>query len=698
MGIQYQHWRIANYCVNVLSKGARELQIRRQALRWLLEHHRELGYDLSFDEDVADNVPVRRRRGQLTPSDGSSASNGRIWKDTVRELKTVLRKSPTHQAFDANLKLLCEHFGLESVEHKILELSCYYQISPTLKDLWDDLDFVNSRGDAYLLSLLLGIAPTELDKWISGNSALMRLGLLCGRMQTRALSISTVVADGLIEALMPPASTVDDFCCKLIGPAPIPTCEWPDFDHLGAERDMALRLLKGAMARGAKGINILVYGPPGTGKTEFCKVLGAHLGVRTYMVGETDDEGSEPDRSARLARLRLSQNLLGGAGQGLVLFDEMEDLLGGSRGQGQHELFGLRDRREYSKVYLNRLLEEAPVPTLWTCNAVNGFDPAVLRRMTLAIEIKTPPQKVRERVWAATLKRHDLLLGPAEVRSLASQFPVPPAFTANAVRAAKLAGGSQDDLRLALRLSGKVMGGGIPPQSQPRQGQEFALDLVNADHPLRQLVQRLAESSPDKGISLCLSGAPGTGKSAFARHLANSMGLPVLQKRASDLISKWVGQSEANIAQAFAEAQDLGAFLIFDEADSLLGERAGARHNWEISQVNEMLTWMESHELPFACTTNLMDRLDSASLRRFTFKIRFDPLSPDQIRTAFTVFFGTDAPNAATKIAPLTPGDFAVVRRKAELLDFLDDPGALLAALRSEAEGKPTYNKPIGFM
>ena len=82
------------------------------------------------------------------------------------------------------------------------------------------------------------------------------------------------------------------------------------------------------------------------------------------------------------------------------------------------------------------------------------------------------------------------------------------------------------------------------------------------------------------------------------------------------------GGSEQNIASTFAEACDRGAFLILDEADSLLAERSGAQRSYEVSQVNELLTWMESHPLPFACTTNLMERLDAASLRRFTFKIR----------------------------------------------------------------------------
>ena len=103
-----------------------------------------------------------------------------------------------------------------------------------------------------------------------------------------------------------------------------------------------------------------------------------------------------------------------------------------------------------------------------------------------------------------------------------------------------------------------------------------------------------------------------------------------MQKRASDLMSCWVGGTERNIAAAFAEARDTGAFLIFDEADSLLADRRFAHRSWEVSQVNEMLTWMESHPLPFACTTNFGEHLDAATLRRFVLtRISQVTASPD---------------------------------------------------------------------
>ena len=97
---------------------------------------------------------------------------------------------------------------------------------------------------------------------------------------------------------------------------------------------------------------------------------------------------------------------------------------------------------------------------------------------------------------------------------------------------------------------------------------------------------------------------------------------------------------------------------MFDEADSLLLDRVDAVRSWEISQVNEMLTWMEQHTLPFACTTNLPDRLDRASLRRFLVKVRFDWLTQAQARLAFRRFFGLTAPAALDGLRDVDAGGF----------------------------------------
>lgn len=92
---------------------------------------------------------------------------------------------------------------------------------------------------------------------------------------------------------------------------------------------------------------------------------------------------------------------------------------------------------------------------------------------------------------------------------------------------------------------------------------------------------------------LCLYGPPGTGKTAFGQWLAETMGVPLLVKRASDLMSMWVGENEKNIAAAFRQAKNDGALLLIDEVDSFLQDRRGAKARWESSLVNEMLTQNE---------------------------------------------------------------------------------------------------------
>ena len=173
--------------------------------------------------------------------------------------------------------------------------------------------------------------------------------------------------------------------------------------------------------------------------------------------------------------------------------------------------------------------------------------------------------------------------------------------------------------------------------------------------------------------------------------------MPVLQKRASDLLDKYVGQSEQQIAAAFAEACDSGAFLIIDEADGLLGDRRAAERSWEVSQVNEMLTWMEQHPLPFACTTNLVEKLDPASMRRFLFRARFGYLTHEQAAHAFRRFFGQEPPAGLRHAQTLVPSDFALVLRRARLLDETLTPDELLERLQAEIAGREG-NKRIGFL
>jgi SpoVK/Ycf46/Vps4 family AAA+-type ATPase len=175
------------------------------------------------------------------------------------------------------------------------------------------------------------------------------------------------------------------------------------------------------------------------------------------------------------------------------------------------------------------------------------------------------------------------------------------------------------------------------------------------------------------------------------------LGKRVLFKRVSDLQSMWVGECEKQIAEAFEQAKDDEMVLIIDEGDSFLQSRQGDKRSWEISQVNEMLSQMETHTQPFIITSNLMNTLDEACLRRFTFKIKFDFLLPDQADELFTAYFNSPAPKAILSNHILAPGDFANVHKRANVLKMTDSE-AIYDMLEQECKLKPQHGgNKIGF-
>ncbi|HEX7692845.1 MAG TPA: ATP-binding protein, partial [Sphingomonas sp.] len=221
--------------------------------------------------------------------------------------------------------------------------------------------------------------------------------------------------------------------------------------------------------------------------------------------------------------------------------------------------------------------------------------------------------------------------------------------------------------------------------------------LVEADLDVPGLIDRVARPDAPRDFSLLLTGPPGTGKTALAHHLAERLDQPLIVKRASDLLSKWVGGTEANIADAFAEAREEEAVLLFDEIDSILADRSGAKASWEVSQVNELLTWFERHPLPFVAATNHAAKLDPAAMRRFVFKLELRALSPARAAQAFERQFGVAAPRSLTELRGVTQGDLAVVARGLRFAEARPEPEALVALVAKEVASRPEGGGRIGF-
>jgi SpoVK/Ycf46/Vps4 family AAA+-type ATPase len=235
----------------------------------------------------------------------------------------------------------------------------------------------------------------------------------------------------------------------------------------------------------------------------------------------------------------------------------------------------------------------------------------------------------------------------------------------------------------------------------------YDLSMLNVES--RFDVPRIVQALKDRGHgSLCFYGAPGTGKTALAEHIAKALERPLIIKQASDLMSKYVGETEQNMAAMFAEAEAEKAVLLLDEADSFLQDRRGAQRTYEVTEVNEMLQGMERFHGIFVCTTNLLESLDQAALRRFTFKIKFMPLTALQrekmfVAEALAGDAGALAPALRERLArleQLCPGDFAAVKRQTDILAVEFSADEFLSQLEAEHRIKPEVREArgIGFM
>ena len=405
--------------------------------------------------------------------------------------------------------------------------------------------------------------------------------------------------------------------------APAAELTLKDYEQIPTVAGVLIPYLKAALEGRRKGANVLLYGLPGTGKTQLARLAADQLGVRLYEVNAEEDSDDVVRRRGgspvRLQRWKTATAFLSTKSASLVAVDEAEDVF--NDGGMLLDLFGDGSSRT-NKGEINTLLESNPVPTFWITNSISRIAPSMIRRFDLVLEVPMPTEEGRRRIVEKAFAGK---LSAATRERLVHAERLSPAVLNRAAAVADMAGFSEERIGedAVVELINETMRAqrfGEVPSAATLLPADYDAHFVNADADLLKLPEGLAKAGSGR---LCLYGPPGTGKSAYAAWLAARLNKPLMRKTYAELSSCYVGMTEQLIAQAFREARRTHSVLLIDEADSLLRERTLARYSWETTEVNEMLTQIENFPGFFIASTNLIDVLDAASLRRFDLKVKF---------------------------------------------------------------------------
>lgn len=620
------------------------------------------------------------------------------YKDAEENASNIMLPEP----LASNIEKLSA-IGLSPVDCWILAFAIFIRSNRILDDTadWLGLD-INSLTVYHVLSILLGFPEEDIRKALSMQSVLAKTSLIAMDHQRNSLSRKLdLLSSNFADRLMAENGSPVDWLRDMIVPSQSPTLSVADYPHIQDTLDLVLPYLEQAIQHRRKGVNIFLHGAPGTGKTQLTRVLAQYLNCPLFEIASEDSDGDSVTGEHRLRAYRAAQAFFQNQSCCMV-FDEVEDVFDDGNG-----FLRTKSTAQIRKAWMNRLLEENQVPTFWLGNTIESIDPAFIRRFDWVIELPVPPKAQRECIIRDNCGS---VLTEQAIKRIATCEDLAPAVVN---RAAEVIGCLRDQFpveRLSTAMQ-QLMDKTLIAQGHPGLNLDDAMrlpdyydpELINCDTNLIQLVDGVRQHGSAR---LCLFGPPGTGKTAYSRWLAEQLEKPLHVKRGADLFSKWVGGTEKNIANVFQEAKEDNAVLLIDEVDSFLQDRQNSQHSWEITGVNEMLTRMEAYNGVFIASTNRLESIDTAALRRFDLKVKFDALKPEQawkLLRSLCLTLELPEPDKSMKtclqqLEALTPGDFAVLARQHRFRPLVNSH-ALIDALKSECDLKTPHRKrSIGFV
>lgn len=278
------------------------------------------------------------------------------------------------------------------------------------------------------------------------------------------------------------------------------------------------------------------------------------------------------------------------------------------------------------------------------------------------VELPTPDDVERAQTWAA--------LGAPVTPSLPRVGP-----GRLAAIAARLHAGD-GDLRLAAGIEAKP---DIEPHGRlvAEAVEDAQMILSDAVQSELELLAYRCEQRAEPGVRALLAGPSGSGKTLASGWLATRLGQPLFKVDLASVVSKYIGETEENLARILDQAEAADVILLFDEADSLFGARTEAKDSsdrYANSQTNYLLSRIETHRGITLLTTNGMQRMDSAFARRLDQMIDVPLPDARQRLRLWEAFLGCDTALTPTqvkriaRVAEIAGGHIKSVSRTARLM------------------------------
>ena len=618
---------------------------------------------------------------------------------TLKDAPSASSSGSTEAVFHSNLALFCEatdtRFALKEVQ--ILELSFALAEEESLRLFFEVLSS-NPRLYNGMMAIMMDVEQDEWERLVSPAGLLSSIHLVPFDPATRRVLplppfwhswfgiLHRSGKEALEKFLIPLKREKNAGALARLAPS---------------DTDMVRRIL--VDSQGHTGTNVLLYGPKSIDKLGWVHDQAQACERTPYTLPSTLPDAVRP--SVCHVAQRLLEKL---DPKGWLVLPQADTILTRTQ-RGRHQFLFMElefDSEVEDGAGEASLLTENPVPSVWLVNSPERISENNVGRFLYTCELKAASRAERRHEINSTLQ----LLGLSEdfISELSQHTRVSEQQLQSAAEIAwRFSRPFTDEpeaiekrealVRQVIEQSQKALN--RRQKEDLRQSvTQYSLDLLNV-HGAFTVPQILTSLRRNPNASMCFFGLPGTGKTQLAEHIAVELDKPILIKRASDILGKYVGENEKNIKAMFEEAQDEDAVLLLDEADSFLRDRNLARQSWEVSTVNELLQGMERHRGVFICTTNLFNHLDLASLRRFTFKLEFLELTEEQRWKMFLTEAGVDEAGLSeaqkdalqldlNAIRGLAPGDFATIQRQVRLLGTELSAHQWMGALQAEARAK----------